>query len=103
MIRFPTIVLVATAPIDLRLSFDRLAGIIRDQLGGGPELDSVRKHLGIALHAERSAACRHPLVCFVHHVEIEPPPTTPTWRATRIVAVPGGGVVAELFERNESP
>jgi transposase len=36
MIRLPAEVFVATAPIDLRLSFDRLAGIVRDQLGGDP-------------------------------------------------------------------
>ena len=36
MIRFPSSLFVATSPIDLRLSFDRLAGIIREQLGGDP-------------------------------------------------------------------
>ena len=36
MIAFPKAVFVATAPIDLRSSFDRLAGIVRDQLGGDP-------------------------------------------------------------------
>ncbi len=36
MIRLPAIIYVATAPIDLRLSFDRLAGIVRDQLGSEP-------------------------------------------------------------------
>jgi transposase len=29
-------VYVATAPVDMRLSFDRLAGIVRDQLGAEP-------------------------------------------------------------------
>jgi transposase len=36
MIRLPASVFVATNPIDLRLSFDRLAGIVREQLGGEP-------------------------------------------------------------------
>jgi transposase len=36
MIRLPSTIFVATSPIDLRLSFDRLAGIVRDQLGGDP-------------------------------------------------------------------
>ncbi len=35
---FPTSlrVFVAAKPIDLRISFDRLAGIVRDQFGGDP-------------------------------------------------------------------
>ena len=41
MIRFPTTIYVATAPIDLRLSFDRLAGIVRDQLGADPRGEAL--------------------------------------------------------------
>ena len=36
MIRLPATVFVATAPINLRASFDHLAGIVRDQFGGDP-------------------------------------------------------------------
>lgn len=41
MIRLPSTVFVATAPIDLRLSFDRLAGLVRDQLGEDPRAEAV--------------------------------------------------------------
>lgn len=41
MIRWPGTILVATAPIDLRLSFDRLAGIVREQLGADPRSDTL--------------------------------------------------------------
>src|SRR5688572_5540757 len=36
VIELPSTIFVATAPINLRLSFDRLAGIVRDHLGGDP-------------------------------------------------------------------
>lgn len=36
VIELPSTIFVATAPINLRLSFDRLAGIVREQLGGDP-------------------------------------------------------------------
>lgn len=35
-LELPSEILIATTPIDLRLSFDRLAGIVRDQLGRDP-------------------------------------------------------------------
>jgi hypothetical protein len=35
------IVFVATQPIDMRLSFDRIAGIVRAQLGREPRTDAV--------------------------------------------------------------
>jgi transposase len=41
MIRWPGTILVATEPIDLRLSFDRLAGIVREQLGADPRSDTL--------------------------------------------------------------
>jgi len=41
MIALPSTILVATAPIDLRLSFDRLAGIVREQLGADPRSDTL--------------------------------------------------------------
>ena len=57
MIRFPTTIYVATAPIDLRLSFDRLAGIVRDQLGADPRGEALyvfhnraRTHLKLLWH-----------------------------------------------------
>jgi transposase len=57
MIKLPDAVFVATSPIDLRLSFDRLAGIIREQLGGDPLGTAVfafhnrnRTHLKLLWH-----------------------------------------------------
>ncbi len=57
MIRPPATIYVATAPIDLRLSFDRLAGIVRDQLGADPRGDALyvfhnrsRTHLKMIWH-----------------------------------------------------
>jgi transposase len=57
MIRLPATIYVATAPIDLHFSFDRLAGIVRDQLGGdprGPALfvfhNRARTHLKLLWH-----------------------------------------------------
>jgi transposase len=41
MLRLPSTVFVATAPVDLRLSFDRLAGLVRDQLDGDPRGDAL--------------------------------------------------------------
>ena len=34
--RLPTQIYVATQPVSLHLSFDRLAGLVRDALGGDP-------------------------------------------------------------------
>jgi transposase len=36
MIRWSATLYVATAPVDLRASFDRLAGIVREQVGREP-------------------------------------------------------------------
>jgi transposase len=36
--RLPTQIFVATQPISLHLSFDRLAGLVRDVLGGDPRV-----------------------------------------------------------------
>jgi transposase len=41
MIRLPARVLVATAPVSLHLSFDRLAGVVREQLGGDPRSETA--------------------------------------------------------------
>lgn len=41
MIPLPTTIFVATAPTNLRLSFDRLAGIVRDHLGGDPRSSAL--------------------------------------------------------------
>ena len=57
MIKLPSAVYVATTPINLRLSFDRLAGLVREQLGGDPTGPSAfvfhnraRTHLKILWH-----------------------------------------------------
>lgn len=41
MIRLPTTLYVATTPIDARWSFDRLAGVVREQLGSHPRADAA--------------------------------------------------------------
>ena len=41
MIHWPATILVATAPVSLHLSFDRLAGIVREQLGADPRSDTL--------------------------------------------------------------
>jgi transposase len=41
MIRFPAMIFVAVAPVDLHLSFDRLAGIVRDALHEDPRRDTL--------------------------------------------------------------
>ena len=60
MIRIPATVYVASAPIDLRLSFDRLAGIVRDVLGREPRAEAAfvfhnrkRTHAKILWHDGR--------------------------------------------------
>ena len=39
--RLPSTILVATEPVDMRLSFDRLAGLVRERLGHEPRTDAV--------------------------------------------------------------
>jgi transposase len=63
VIRFPSTVFVATGPIDLRSSFDRLAGIVRDHLGADPRAGALfvfhnraRTHLKL-LWADTSGYC----------------------------------------------
>jgi transposase len=41
MIALPKTIYVATDPVNLHLSFDRLAGIVRDQLGYDPHGDAL--------------------------------------------------------------
>ena len=41
MIRWPAAIYVATEPVNLHLSFDRLAGVVRQQLGGDPRGEAV--------------------------------------------------------------
>lgn len=60
MIRIPATVYVASAPIDLRLSFDRLAGIVREVLGREPRAEAAfvfhnraRTHAKILWHDGR--------------------------------------------------
>lgn len=41
MIHLPATIYVATEPVNLHLSFDRLAGIVRQQLGGDPRGEAM--------------------------------------------------------------
>lgn len=41
MIRVPSRIFVATTPLDLRLSFDRLAGVVREKHGEDPRVDAL--------------------------------------------------------------
>ena len=41
MIALPKKIFVATEPVNLHLSFDRLAAIVREQLGDDPKADTV--------------------------------------------------------------
>jgi transposase len=57
VIRLPASILVATAPVDLHWSFDRLAGLVREQLGGDPRSETLfvfhnrrRTHLKLLWH-----------------------------------------------------
>jgi transposase len=60
MIRFPAVLLVATEPVNLHLSFDRLAGIVREHLGGDPRSETLvvfhnrrRTHVKLLWHDGR--------------------------------------------------
>lgn len=55
--QLPRLVYVATEPVNLQYSFDRLAGIVRDQLGGDPRGEALfvfhnrrRTHVKILWH-----------------------------------------------------
>jgi transposase len=41
VIRLPAAIFVATAAVDLHWSFDRLAGLVREQLGGDPRSETL--------------------------------------------------------------
>lgn len=41
MIRLPSTVWIAMEPVNLHLSFDRLAAVVREQLRGDPRADTV--------------------------------------------------------------
>jgi transposase len=41
VIRLPATIFVATAPVDLHWSFDRLAGLVREQLGSDPRAETL--------------------------------------------------------------
>ena len=41
MIKLPDTIYIATAPTNMHLSFDRLAGLVRDQLGGDPRGEAL--------------------------------------------------------------
>jgi transposase len=56
-VRLPATIFVATQPTNLRLSFDRLAGLVRQQLGRDPRSDAVyvfynkrRSHVKLIWH-----------------------------------------------------
>lgn len=60
MIRWPAKIFVATTPTNLHLSFDRLAGIVREQFGNDPRTEAVfmfhnrrRTHVKILWHNGR--------------------------------------------------
>lgn len=60
MMRLPATVYVATEPVNLHFSFDRLAGIVREQLGEDPRRDAIfvfhnrrRTHVKILWHDGR--------------------------------------------------
>jgi transposase len=60
VIRLPSQIFVATAPVDLHLSFDRLAGIVREQLGAEPRSETLvvfhnrrRTHVKLLWHDGR--------------------------------------------------
>jgi len=60
MMKFPGAVYVATEPVNLHLSFDRLAGIVREQLGSDPRKEALfvfhnrrRTHVKILWHDGR--------------------------------------------------
>ncbi len=60
MIRVPALLLVATEPVNLHLSFDRLAGIVRAELGGDPRSETLvvfhnrrRTHVKLLWHDGR--------------------------------------------------
>ncbi|HUE28591.1 MAG TPA: IS66 family insertion sequence element accessory protein TnpB [Solirubrobacteraceae bacterium] len=57
MIRLPPAIFVATTAVDLHWSFDRLAGLVREQLGGDPRSETLfvfhnkrRTHLKLLWH-----------------------------------------------------
>jgi transposase len=57
MIRLPQVIYIATEPVNLHLSFDRLAGIVRQELGADPRGEAMyvfhnrrRTHAKILLH-----------------------------------------------------
>lgn len=92
MIRWPASVFVATEPIDLRLSFDRLAGIVRDRLGDDPRAESMfvfhnraRTHLKILWHGGRGY--------FVLYMRLD----RGTYRIP--LAVPAGATRVRISER----
>jgi transposase len=41
VIHLPATIFVATAPVDLHWSFDRLVGLVREQLGGDPRAETL--------------------------------------------------------------
>ena len=66
MIRLPPVIYVASTPVNLRLSFDRLGGIVRDVLGHEPRTEAAfvfhnkaRTHVKILWHDGRGLSWRN--------------------------------------------
>ena len=77
MIRIPASIFVASAPVDLRLSFDRLGGIVRTALGREPQGD-----VAFVFH---NRACTHVKIlwhdgggyCVLYTLQAARPPDVP--------------------------
>jgi transposase len=41
MMELPAQIYIASEPVDVRLSFDRLAGVVRTELGGDPREEAL--------------------------------------------------------------
>ena len=66
MIKLPSTIYVATEPVNMHLSFDRLAGIVRDHLGGDPREEMVvvfhnRRRTHLKLLCTSSPISRRPM------------------------------------------
>jgi transposase len=91
MIRLPDFIYVATEPVNLHLSFDRLAGIVRQQLGGDPRGEAVyvfhnrrRTHVKLLWHDGTGYAIFFKrLDRYVYRIPLAIPPGTPSVQVSR--------------------
>lgn len=58
MMRLPATVYVATEPVNLHFSFDRLAGIVREQLGEDPRREAIFVFTQSAAHPRQDPLAR---------------------------------------------